>query len=345
MSCPHHHNHQAAGRIMRNISHNPRNRQISSRTLMTSSRAIPQFPTRPWYPHDLQKPQNWYMATQLRAQTLNRTVAQSRPRIRPPNQSRKPAPPSSSHPLGLRLRRHGGGGISIPATSILRIHWCHHLWARQQRKSDIFPMIGINHPRQATQFHSCLHMCEATARRGAREPLSRKLHTNAISVENFSREVTTGNPIWRRITPIANILIPVRRWLGIHPALRDSSARQTSTATTKVYISKLKTINVPCAATDLRGEILWDGKRSTSEAIVTFADFCFCRHSDDGCPKRLEVGLRGGSSIPARWCTSYPARNQTYPTPEPTPSTSYSHYNNSPETPRSTANMPPAYYS
>lgn len=260
---------------MRRISLNL-NRQISTQRIFTSSRTIPQLPARPWYPQNPQKLQSWIMATQLQAQTLDRIVAQSLPPIRPPNQSQKPDPHSSLHPPGLRLRSQGGSGIIIQATSILRIHWWHHLWARQQRTLDIFPMTGRNHWMLVTQFHECLHMCEANPGRGAGEPLPRKLHTIVQSVENFSREATTGNLIWRRTIRIANILIPARRWQELHRVPRNSSARQTSTATTIVYISKLKITNAPCVATDLRGEILWEGKQLTFEAIVTFANYFAC---------------------------------------------------------------------
>lgn len=123
----------------------------------------------------------------------------------------------------------------------------------------------------------CLHSCRERPGWGAGEPLPRKQHTNAQSVENFSREATTGNPIWRRIIRIAYILIPVRRWLmRLHHVTRNFSARQTSTATPIVYISKISPTNAPCAATDLRGEILWEGKQAKFEAMVTFADFFAC---------------------------------------------------------------------
>lgn len=63
------------------------------------------------------------------------------------------------------------------------------------------------------------------------------------------------------------------------------------------------------------------------------------RHTEDGCPKRFELGFREGSAAtPARWAlTNYPKANRCYnlaiphsssaaPSPTTVPSTSFPHY-------------------
>lgn len=81
------------------------------------------------------------------------------------------------------------------------------------------------------------------------------------------------------------------------------------------------------------------------------------RHTEDGCPKRLELGFREGSgTTPGRWSlTNFPARNRSYslgvlqpsplaPPPQSAASANYAHYNR-PEFVSSPTMVSPVYAS
>lgn len=117
------------------------------------------------------------------------------------------------------------------------------------------------------------------------------------------------------------------------------------------YISKPKITIARYADIGLLVETLCGGRCQVPERRVPIAKVFF-RHTEDGCPKRFELGFREGSAVsPARWSlttSAFTPRNRAYtigiPQSSPiTPTTSFPIYSR-PEFVSTAAHLPTEYH-
>lgn len=118
------------------------------------------------------------------------------------------------------------------------------------------------------------------------------------------------------------------------------------------YISKPKITIARCADTGLLVETLCGGRRQVRERRVPYAKL-FSRHTEDGCPKRFELGFREGSAVsPARWslASNFTPRNRAYtvggmPQSSPIPPTTCIPVYSRPEFVSTATHLPTEYHS